>query len=793
MQNTRTMACTNKAESIMNALDHTTKPVSFAKQSLLLATLFLGLGLVQTALASKSTNILIIHSYSQEYDWTKRQHQGFVAALSQDPLNTPVISTEYLDTKRVTYRDDYAKTFDGILAQKYSNYQPDLIYVSDDNAMQFALTYLQKRYPQVPLFFSGINDFTLLNKIDKSTTTGTFEKKDIATNLTLIKQLSLAHNPIILLGDNSSTDKAIAQEAKSELLQYEDINASIISFECFDDALNAIKQHPDATIILTTIGGWKDKQNQPIPLAQSIHAINALNNPVIAMEDAYIFDGVLGGYVTSGESQGSHTGKMAKAYLMGIAISNIPPILTSPNEFILDANSFQKQSLQIPTELSEQAILLNPQQRFYEREKPLIIASIYTLIGLLLISSALTVRTLSRKNKALKIAQTQTEAASQAKSEFLGSMSHELRTPLNAILGFAQLINLESDENQEINDFSQEIERAGSHLLSLVNDLIDLSRIESGKLEITLEPILLSNLEKDCLSLIAPLAEKFQIHLSSQSAFNDIIILADALRLRQIIINFLSNGIKYNKPNGSVSLQTIIMGNSVRIQVADTGVGIAEDKQNRIFNAFDRLGAECGTIEGTGIGLVIAKRLIEAMNGSIGFSSISNQGSRFWVDFPIYQQQTTSQRDVTQRPSTETTQVTPVKTPTSQTTILCIEDNPVNLKLIQKILAKNGNYLIYEATTAMRGIDIARREQPNLILSDINLPDMDGYQVLSLLKADPKTQHIPIIALTADAMKEDIDRGEKAGFAGYITKPIDIPALFLLIERLLKTQQTLDN
>jgi hypothetical protein len=235
------------------------------------------------------------------------------------------------------------------------------------------------------------------------------------------------------------------------------------------------------------------------------------------------------------------------------------------------------------------------------------------------------------------------------------------------------------------------------------------------------------------------------------------------------------------------------MGNSVRIQVADTGVGIAEDKQNRIFNAFDRLGAECGTIEGTGIGLVIAKRLIEAMNGSIGFSSISNQGSRFWVDFPIYQQNTTNQLDVNQRSSTETAQVTPIKTPTSQTTILCIEDNPVNLKLIQKILAKNGNYLIYEATTAMRGIDIARREQPNLILSDINLPDMDGYQVLSLLKADPKTQHIPIIALTADAMKEDIDRGEKAGFAGYITKPIDIPALFLLIERLLKTQQTLDN
>jgi len=761
------------------------KPARTAKRRLLYSALLSCLLSSQTTLAAKPANVLMIHSYSQEYDWTKRQHQGFVSALNQDPLNTPSISTEYLDTKRVGYTESYAQTFDAILAQKYRHYQPDLIYVSDDNAIQFALTYLQKRYPQTPIFFSGINDFTVLNKIDKSISTGTFEKKEITTNLNIIKQLTLANRPIVLLGDNSSTDKAIAQEAKSDLLQHDHIQSAILSFEQFNDALTAIKDYPNAVILLTTIGGWKDEQGQPIAPAQSIHTLRQLAMPIIAMEDGYIVDGVIGGYVTSGISQGSHTGKMAKAYLNGTPVSAISHLLSSPNELMLDVKALQEYHIPLPESLAQQAVLLNPQQSFYEREKPLIIGSFYALIALMFIGGTISLRTLSRKNKALQRAQQQTEAASQAKSEFLGSMSHELRTPLNAILGFAQLITLEAQDNDEVIDFSQEIERAGNHLLSLVNDLIDLSRIESGKLDINLEPVLLSHLEKDCLALIAPLAEKFHIQLNKQHPDEEITILADAVRLRQVIINFLSNGIKYNKAVGSVCLQTLHLDNNiVRIQVADTGIGIPLDKQDRIFSAFDRLGAECGTIEGSGIGLVITKRLIEAMNGTIGFSSEVNQGSRFWVDFPIHSiaARTRTAQTATDPSDASTTAIASHK---QQTSILCIEDNLVNLKLIQKILIKNGDYLIYEAMTALEGIALAKEKMPDIILSDINLPDMDGYQILALLKADSTTAHIPIVALTDDAMKDDIERGEKAGFAGYITKPIDIPALFSLINQLL--------
>lgn len=354
--------------------------------------------------AAAPKNVFILHSYSQEYDWTKRQHEGFVSILNQDPVNTPTISTEYLDTKRLAYNEDYAKTFDGILAQKYSHYHPDLIYVSDDNAMQFALSYLQTRFPQTPIFFSGINDFTVINKIDKKLVTGTFEKKDIATNLGLIKQLALPYHKVILLGDNSSTDKAIAQEARGALLQYEQFSTQIFSFEQFEQILTAVKQNPDALIVLTTIGGWKDEQGQAIAPAKSIHLLAQLQQPIIAMEDGYIFDGVIGGYVTSGSSQGSYTGKMARAYLNGTAVVNMPPILTSPNEFILDVKSLNALHIDLPNELSQQAILLHPQPSFYEREKQLIISSIYGLIALLLVGSMIALRILSCNNKQLQLA-----------------------------------------------------------------------------------------------------------------------------------------------------------------------------------------------------------------------------------------------------------------------------------------------------------------------------------------------------------------------------------------------------
>ncbi len=378
-------------------------------------------------------------------------------------------------------------------------------------------------------------------------------------------------------------------------------------------------------------------------------------------------------------------------------------------------------------------------------------------------------------------------AASRAKSEFLASMSHELRTPLNAILGFSQLFRMTPSLPDEAKDQALEIEQAGRHLLSLVNDVIDLARIESGKLDFSLEPVLVQTALADSLSMVNTLAEKHEIKIRRQ--FGDGVDLvigndpsatvrADAVRLRQVVINLLSNAIKYNRPNGSVTLTFEASKSKVRISVIDTGMGIPESKQKHLFSAFDRLGREAGPIEGTGIGLLISKQLVEAMGGLIDFKSVEGEGSTFWLEFPrvepielpaaVRLKQRSSQRQVDRR------------------LVVYVEDNSMNVRLVQQIFDHRKDLELRHTESAEMGIELARALQPELILMDINLRGMDGYAALKLLKADPKTTHIPVVAITANAMKGDEIRGLSTGFADYLTKPIEVKNFLKTIDHYLR-------
>ena len=375
--------------------------------------------------------------------------------------------------------------------------------------------------------------------------------------------------------------------------------------------------------------------------------------------------------------------------------------------------------------------------------------------------------------------------ASRAKSEFLASMSHELRTPLNAILGFSQLMCMDPNLHPDAKEQVGEIGRAGKHLLALINDLMDMSRIEAGKLELSMKPVPVADVVSESISLMTHIAGKQGIEIKREVGDDGTaIVCADYTRLRQIVLNLISNAIKYNRPQGSVTLTCRRVSGTLRISVVDTGPGIPVDKQGRIFNAFDRLGEECSNVEGTGIGLVISKRLVEAMGGMIGFESIEGQGSTFWVQFPVTEAVAPAVPEEPVVP--EEPAVAMVAEPqTSRSVVLYIEDNPANLQLMLRIFSNRPDLDLRHAHTAELGIELARTELPALIMMDINLPGIDGYEALNILKADPATARIPVIAVSANAMKGDEERGLAAGFIAYLVKPIDIPSLFQCLDRVM--------
>ncbi|MBD3669661.1 MAG: response regulator [Gammaproteobacteria bacterium] len=365
-------------------------------------------------------------------------------------------------------------------------------------------------------------------------------------------------------------------------------------------------------------------------------------------------------------------------------------------------------------------------------------------------------------NRRLAEALKDIEEASQAKTVFLSRMSHELRTPLNAICGFSELL-LNEDLNDDQRESLDWIVKAGRHLLYLINDLLDLSRIEVGKLSINMQPCDFDKLVREALKMHQSQIDYREITVQNLCT-SSVTVRTDATRMTQIIVNLLSNAIKYNRTGGNIQLNCEELGQDrLRLSVTDTGYGIPKDKQALVFEPFERLGAEQSGVEGTGTGLALSKHLAELMSSAIGFHSEIGKGSTFWVDIPIAKQ------SVPDRLPSHTASDTHVEV----ITVLYVEDNTANLKLVENILKHQTGFHILTAINGMEGLDLARQEKPDVILLDIHLPMMDGYEVLEKLKSDASTRDIPVIALTADAMPGDISKGIEAGFYQYLTKPFE--------------------
>lgn len=371
--------------------------------------------------------------------------------------------------------------------------------------------------------------------------------------------------------------------------------------------------------------------------------------------------------------------------------------------------------------------------------------------------------------------------ANMAKSEFLSSMSHELRTPMNAIMGFGQLLEMDADITPDQRDYVKEIRKAADHLLDLINDILDLSRIETGRIEISPETIAYDELLKECFTLLNPLAEKKSLSLIPEYQ-PGIYLTADRLRLKQVLINLLTNAIKYNKPEGYVKVRCSAGKDKARISVEDNGKGIPADRMDQLFEPFNRLGKEMLDIEGTGIGLTISKKLVELMDGSIGAESEEGIGSTFWIDLPMSPRETLHSPQPTPRdtPDTVDLEAGPHK-------ILYIEDNPSNLRLVEQILHKQENLVLFAAPTPAIGLELAEAHRPELVLLDLNLPEMDGFTILKKIRNSEWGQGVPVVAVSASAMADDIEEGRAAGFDEYLTKPLNIREFLTVVQRFLHT------
>lgn len=372
------------------------------------------------------------------------------------------------------------------------------------------------------------------------------------------------------------------------------------------------------------------------------------------------------------------------------------------------------------------------------------------------------------------------DQANRAKTEFLSNMSHELRTPMNAILGFAQVMQIDLADDDENKENLDEILKAGQHLLNLINEVLDLAKVESGRIELASDNFIINEMITECVIMVSALADQRNIEITFHPT-DDVPVTADRHRLRQAMINLLSNAIKYNRQNGTVDITLTAEADHVKIQVRDTGIGIKPEHMKDLFEPFKRLDAEGSDIEGTGIGLTLTRRIIRMMGGALNVKSEVGVGSTFEIILNTH--------NGVRQADTEEIQMQAQSgldevVGSEQYTVLYIEDNLSNIRLVEKLFTRRQNFKLFTCRNALDGIDLAQKTSPDLIFLDISMPVMDGYEVLEKLRSQAQFKTIPIVALSANAMQSDIERGIEAGFDEFLTKPIVISDFYQVIDKL---------
>ena len=393
-----------------------------------------------------------------------------------------------------------------------------------------------------------------------------------------------------------------------------------------------------------------------------------------------------------------------------------------------------------------------------------------------------------RLREAERLALQAAETANRAKTDFLSAMSHELRTPMNAIMGFAQILEMDRSLSPKQKENVQIILKAGGHLLALINEVLDLAKVEAGRLTLSIEDVSVAGQFEECATLMGAIASAKGIQLEFVSIGDHLFVRADRIRLKQALVNLISNAVKYNRAQGNVRVSaTESDSGKVRFAVTDTGHGIPAERLNQLFKPFERLGADTTGVEGSGIGLSITKHLVEAMEGTIGVESAFGIGSTFWIELPMAARAQDHAADMTGSGYVKTViAAEKADAGAAMARVIYVDDNHLNLKLVRQILGILPQINLLDADTARQGLDLIFTHAPDLILLDINMPEMNGLEMLARIRAEPKTRAIRVIAVSAAAMSRDVALAMDAGFDDYVTKPIDIPNFLKKVSLYLK-------
>ena len=473
--------------------------------------------------------------------------------------------------------------------------------------------------------------------------------------------------------------------------------------------------------------------------------------------------------------QFERTFKLDRSEILGKTVHDLYPRRLAQ---IYQANDDQALKSGVPV-TTEVPVLHDGEVHVYSSTKFAVLDQNGLPFALCGVSSDITER--KKADDDIKTARLEAERANRAKSEFLSRMSHDLRTPLNAVLGFAQLLATDA-LSEEQSEAVQQISKGGQHLLDLINEVLDIARIEAGKLSLSPEPVGVREIVRDSLAFVAPLAAQRSIALvldETPDAARS--VLADRPRLSQILLNLLSNAVKYNRDGGRVTVGfELAASDRLRIKVTDTGAGIPREKLQLVFTPFERLGAETTAIEGTGLGLALSRRLAEAMGGSLGVDSEVDRGSTFWIELGV-----THDREVGIVPEPAFRAMT---SSSRTATVLYIEDNSANVRLMERVLSRRAGTTLVHAAQGLEGIALAARARPDVIFLDLHLPDVSGEEVLRQLWCDPELRRIPVVVLTADATPGQVRRMTASGASAYLTKPLDLGKLFDTLDRMLSVE-----